>query len=239
MADAANPIPEHIAIIMDGNGRWANEQGLPRKEGHKAGAESVDATLKACGDLGVRYLTLYAFSSENWKRPKDEIDALMSLLVHFLKEKTRTMMENNIRLNVIGQIDKLPFASRTALKSTVELTKNNNSLDLIVALSYGSREEIVAATQSLMKKAKSGEIDPKDLDEETFSQHLFTANFPDPELLIRTSGELRLSNFLLWQISYSEIYITDTYWPEFRRPHLEKAIEHYQNRHRRFGGLTP
>lgn len=235
--DPEREIPRHIAIIMDGNGRWAKQRDLPRRDGHRAGAESVEEALKNCGDLGVEYLTLYAFSSENWKRPEHEVNALMGLLAHFLREKTPSLVEANVRLQVIGQIDKLPAASRRQLQKSIEKTSQNDGLTLVVALSYGSREEIVSATKALMQKAVAGEISPEDLDSEEFSRHLFTAGMPDPDLLIRTSGEFRISNFLLWQISYSEIYITDIYWPDFRREHLEAAIGEYQHRHRRYGGL--
>lgn len=235
--DPAKEVPRHIAIIMDGNGRWAAARGLPRRDGHRAGADSVEEVLRSCGDLGVGYLTLYAFSSENWKRPEPEINALMGLLAHFLREKTPTLMRNNIRLKVIGHLERLPARNRRQLAESIDLTAKNDGLTLVVALSYGSREEIVDAARSLMRKAKAGEIDPAALDVETFGRHLYTAGIPDPDLLIRTSGEFRISNFLLWQISYAEIVITDVLWPDFRRPHLETAIAEYQRRHRRFGGL--
>ncbi len=235
--DPESEIPQHIAIIMDGNGRWAKERGLPRREGHRAGADSVEDVLRTCDDLGVKYLTLYAFSSENWKRPKTEIKALMGLLTLFLKEKTATLQKNNIQLQVIGQTKKLPASSRKELKKSIESTAGNNGVVLILALNYGSREEIVEATQSLMEKSIAGEIDPSNLDAELFASHLDTAEYPDPDLLIRTSGEFRLSNFLLWQISYSEIFITKTFWPDFDRSRLEEAIAEYQQRHRRYGGL--
>lgn len=235
--DPAREIPRHIAIIMDGNGRWAGARNLPRREGHRAGAESVEAVLRACGDIGVGYLTLYAFSSENWKRPESEIDALMGLLAHFLKEKTPTLMRNNVRLKVIGHLERLPERNRRQLRESVALTAANDGLTLVVALSYGSREEIVDAARALMRKAQEGELDPDRLDVETFSRHLYTADIPDPDLLVRTSGECRVSNFLLWQISYAEIVISEVLWPDFRREHLEAAIGEYQRRHRRFGGL--
>jgi len=235
--DPEKEIPRHIAIIMDGNGRWAAARNLPRREGHRAGAASVEECLKACGDLGVKYLTLYAFSSENWKRPEPEVTALMALLAHFLKEKTPSLMKNNIRLQVIGHFARLPQRNQKQLRDTIEKTKNNDGLTLVVALSYGSREEIVDAARRLMEEAKAGSIDPADLDPETFSRYLYTADIPDPDLLIRTSGECRVSNFLLWQISYAEIVITETLWPDFRKEHLEDAIAEYQRRHRRFGGL--
>lgn len=235
--DPEKEIPRHIAIIMDGNGRWAAGRGLPRREGHRAGAGSVEEVLRACGDLGVKYLTLYAFSSENWKRPESEVNALMGLLAQFLREKTPSLMRNNIRLRVIGHLERLPARNRRQLADSIGQTAKNDGLTLVVALSYGSREEIVDAARALMRKAQAGGIDPAELDVETFGNHLYTAGLPDPDLLIRTSGECRVSNFLLWQISYAEIVITDVFWPDFRRPHLEAAIAEYQRRHRRFGGL--
>ena len=235
--DPDKEIPRHIAIIMDGNGRWAKERDLPRREGHYAGAESVEVALETCGEIGVDYLTLYAFSSENWKRPEAEVKALMGLLAHFLKEKTPSLIKNNIRLQVIGQIDKLPKSNQKSLQKSIEATAGNNGLTLVVALSYGSREEILEATRSLMEKAKSGEMDPAELNVESFAAHLNTADFPDPDLLIRTSGEYRISNFLLWQISYAESFITKTFWPDFRRQNLLDAVGEYQQRQRRFGGV--
>ena len=235
--DPDKEIPRHIAIIMDGNGRWAKERDLPRREGHHAGAESVEIALETCGEIGVDYLTLYAFSSENWKRPEAEVKALMGLLAHFLKEKTPSLIENNIRLQVIGQIDKLPKSNQKSLQKSIEATDGNNGLTLVVALSYGSREEILEATRSLMEKAQSREMDPAELNAESFAAHLNTADFPDPDLLIRTSGEYRISNFLLWQISYAEIFITKTFWPDFRRQNLLDAVGEYQQRQRRFGGV--
>tara|TARA_R110002096_G_scaffold40688_21_gene110402 strand:+ start:3951 stop:4670 length:720 start_codon:yes stop_codon:yes gene_type:complete len=235
--DPDKEIPQHIAIIMDGNGRWAKEKGLPRREGHRAGAESVEEALETCGEIGVKYLTLYAFSSENWKRPQAEVKALMGLLAHFLKEKTPSLIKNNIRLQVIGQIDRLPASNRKALEKSIAATAGGDGLTLVVALSYGSREEIVAATRTLMEKAQSGEMAPEDLDAECFANHLSTRGIPDPDLLIRTSGEYRISNFLLWQISYAEIYITKTFWPDFRRDSMLEAVGEYQKRHRRYGGV--
>lgn len=235
--DPDKEIPRHIAIIMDGNGRWAKSRDLPRRDGHRAGAESVEECLKACGDIGVEYLTLYAFSSENWKRPEAEVSALMGLLALFLREKLPLLMENGIRLKVIGEIDRLPDSNRKALLKTMEKTSGNDRLVLSVALSYGSREEIVRATKKLMVEAKEGKVSPEEVNPDMFANYLDTAGTPDPDLLIRTSGEFRISNFLLWQISYSEIHITDVFWPDFRRPNLEAAIADYQRRHRRYGGL--
>ncbi|MBP6603737.1 MAG: di-trans,poly-cis-decaprenylcistransferase, partial [Verrucomicrobiales bacterium] len=205
--DPEKAIPQHIAIIMDGNGRWAKARSLPRRDGHRAGADSVEECLKACGDLGVQYLTLYAFSSENWKRPEAEVTALMGLLAHFLKEKTPSLMKNNIRLQVIGQLERLPKRNQKQLHESIAKTAANNGLTLIVALSYGSREEIVEAARKLMEEAKAGTLQPSDLTNEIFANHLYTAGTPDPDLLIRTSGECRVSNFLLWQISYAEMVI--------------------------------
>ena len=222
---------------MDGKGRWAKARNLPRRDGHRAGADSVEECLKSCGDLGVKYLTLYAFSSENWKRPEAEVTALMGLLAHFLKEKTPSLMKNNIRLQVIGHLARLPQKNQKQLRDTIAKTADNNGLTLVVALSYGSREEIVDAAKILMEEARAGTMNPADLNTAIFSNYLYTAGMPDPDLLIRTSGECRVSNFLLWQISYAEIVITETLWPDFRREHLEAAITEYQRRHRRFGGL--
>lgn len=235
--DPEKEIPQHIAIIMDGNGRWAAARNLPRRDGHRAGAEAVEECLEACGELGVKYLTLYAFSSENWKRPEAEVTALMALLAHFLKEKTPSLMRNNIRLQVIGHLARLPERNQKQLRESIAKTANNDGLTLVVALSYGAREEIVDAAKRLMEEAKAGTIKPDELDAETFSRYLYTAAIPDPDLLIRTSGECRVSNFLLWQISYAEIVITETLWPDFRKPHLGDAIAEYQRRHRRFGGV--
>ncbi|MDF1812833.1 MAG: isoprenyl transferase [Verrucomicrobiales bacterium] len=237
MIDPALPVPEHIAVIMDGNGRWAKSRGKARNEGHREGAKSVEAIIESCGAIGVKYLTLYAFSSENWKRPRSEVDGLMGLLTHFLKLKTSSLIENNVRLKVIGAVEMLPESSLSQLNKTIEATAENDGLTLYVALSYGSREEIVKAVRTLMQKSADGEITPDELTVENFGDYLYTADCPDPDLLIRTSGEFRISNFLLWQISYSEIYITDVYWPDFRRSHLEEAIADYQRRHRRYGGL--
>lgn len=236
--DPQLPIPQHIAVIMDGNGRWAKSRGKIRNEGHREGAKSVEAILEAGVELGVKYLTLYAFSSENWKRPQDEVEGLMGLLTHFLKLKTDKLIRNNIRFQVIGAIEKLPKSSRKQLDKTIAATAHCEGMTVYVALSYGSREEIVTAAQTLMEKAASGEMKAEELSVENFGNYLYTADCPDPDLLVRTSGEFRISNFLLWQISYAEIYITDVLWPDFRKPDLEAAIADYQKRHRRYGGLT-
>lgn len=230
-------IPRHIAIIMDGNGRWAKERGLPRRDGHRAGADSVGVVVEACQEHKVEFLTLYAFSSENWNRPKAEIKALMTLLERFLKEKTPEMNERNVRLQAIGRLNDLPDKCLKQLHTSIETTKNNSGLTLILALSYGGREEIIDGIKSLFHHVQEGHLDIGMLDPSVFSKHLYTRYYPDPDLLIRTSGEMRLSNFLLWQISYTEMYITKTLWPDFRKDELLNAIEDYSKRHRRFGSL--
>ncbi|MCW1914684.1 isoprenyl transferase [Luteolibacter sp. GHJ8] len=230
-------IPRHIAIIMDGNGRWAKERGLPRREGHRAGAESVRECVEACKQLGVEYLTLYAFSSENWNRPAAEVTALMALLEKFLEEKSSELMKQNVRLKAIGHLDRLPDRTRRKLDKAIERTSGNTSLTLVLALSYGAREEIVEAARSLAADAVAGKIDPAKIDNASFAARLYTAEIPDPDLLVRTSGELRVSNFLLWQISYAEIVIFKKFWPDFRQEDLREAAQEYARRHRRFGGL--
>ena len=229
-----NPL-QHIAIIMDGNGRWAKHRGLPRVEGHKAGAESVRAIAQACIERQIPYLTLYAFSSENWKRPRHEVDALMTLLERFLKTKQKEFHHQGIRIHAIGRLDRLPPKTRKALEDTIESTKNNTKLNLVLSLSYGGREEIVDATRDIAMKVAAGKISIQEVDNELFANHLYTADIPDPDLLIRTSGEMRLSNFLLWQLSYSEMYVTKVNWPDFKEEELAKAIDSYMQRHRRYG----
>lgn len=230
-------IPQHVAIIMDGNGRWAREKGLPRREGHRAGAESVREVVEVCKKLGVSFLTLYAFSSENWKRPKSEIRALMALLKEFLRVKTPEMKSQGVRLHAIGRLEDLPSDCQRELYSAIDQTSSNSDLDLILALSYGSREEIVDAARQLASEAANGILNPEDIDSDLMSQKLYTKNIPDPDLLIRTSGERRLSNFLLWQISYAEIVISEKFWPDFREPDLKAAIAEYGERNRRFGSI--
>jgi undecaprenyl diphosphate synthase len=230
-------IPKHIAIIMDGNGRWAKMHGLPRAQGHRAGAESVREAIDACKELGVEYLTLYAFSSENWNRPEAEVAGLMLLLEKFLTSKLDDLMKQNVRLHAIGQLDRLPASTRAILNDVIEKTNNNSSLTLSLALSYGSREEITSATKKIAEKIRDGLLLPDQITNEIFSQHLYTAEMPDPDLLIRTSGEMRVSNFLLWQISYAEIVIFDKFWPEFRQGDVFAAVAEYQKRHRRYGGV--
>jgi len=235
--DDLKNIPRHIAIIMDGNGRWAKERSLPRTEGHRRGADTVRAITEACGELGVEYLTLYAFSSENWKRPKREVEALMKLLEQFLRTKTPEMMEQNVRLQAIGRLHDLPQSCQQQLHRSIEQTSQNTGLTLILALSYGGREEIIDGVKSLIDSVEKGHLDKGMIDTEVFSKHLYTRYYPDPDLLIRTSGEMRLSNFLLWQLSYTEFYITDTLWPDFGKADLVKAIGSYAKRHRRFGAV--
>ncbi len=228
-------IPRHVAIIMDGNGRWAKQRGLPRIEGHRAGAESVRAIVRASGELGIEYLTLYAFSIENWNRPKVEVSALMHLLEFYLQQEIPELNKNNVRLAAIGRIHELPGSAQKQLAKSIEALSKNTGLTLVLSLSYGGRAEIVDAVRAIAREMKDGRLDVADIDEKVISQHLYTRAIPDPDLLIRTSGEMRVSNFLLWQISYAEIYVTETLWPEFRKPELVKALEDYGKRHRRFG----
>ncbi|MEP4076776.1 isoprenyl transferase [Haloferula sp.] len=236
MSDPSNH-PRHVAIIMDGNGRWAKERGLPRLEGHRAGAESVRECVEACKQLNIEYLTLYAFSSENWNRPPAEITALMTLLDRFLDQKADEMMQQDVRLQAIGHLERLPDKTRSKLSKAIERTKDNKSLTLVLALSYGSREEITEAARSLVKDAAEGRISPDDVTKELFASRLYTNDIPDPDLMIRTSGEMRVSNFLLWQISYAELVIFKKFWPDFGQADLFEAVEEYSRRHRRFGGL--
>jgi undecaprenyl diphosphate synthase len=236
-AEAKASLPRHVAVIMDGNGRWAKQRGLPRIEGHRQGAESARTIIRTAGELGVKYLTLYAFSAENWNRPKDEVDALMKYLIHYLKTETPELNKNNVRLEVIGQIYRLPENVQEPLKKSIQTLSKNSGLTLVMALSYGSRIEIVDAVRRIAEKARDGKLEPDDINEEVISQHLWTRNIPDPDLLIRTSGEMRVSNFLLWQISYAELVITPTLWPDFRKPQFFAALEEYARRHRRFGGI--
>ena len=236
-ADGRENAPRHVAIIMDGNGRWARKRHLPRVEGHRKGAESAKTIIRAAGELGVEFLTLYAFSTENWNRPKSEVNTLMRYLVHYLKQETPDLDRNNVRLEAIGQIDRLPANVQTQLETSRRLLSRNTGLTLILALSYSGRSELVEAVQRIARKVGRGELTPEQITEQTISEHLYTHRWPDPDLLIRTSGEMRVSNFLLWQISYTEFVVTDTLWPEFRRPQLEAALEEYARRHRRYGGL--
>jgi undecaprenyl diphosphate synthase len=238
MKQAIKNIPRHVAIIMDGNGRWARERGLPRIEGHRRGAESVRQVVRACGELGIDYLTLYAFSIENWNRPKTEVSALMRLLEFYLKQEISELNKNNVRLTAIGRIHELPQTAQRQLQQSIDVLRKNTGLTLVLALSYGARAEIVDAMRSIVREVKAGQLDVADVDEKLISRHLYTRGIPDPDLLIRTSGEMRVSNFLLWQISYAEMYVTDTLWPDFRKAELIKALDDYSKRHRRFGRVN-
>lgn len=228
-------LPAHVAIIMDGNGRWAAQRHLPRVEGHRAGAESVRDTVETAARLGLRALTLYAFSVENWKRPIAEVSTLMVLLKRYLRSELNTLLKNDIRFGVIGRIEELAPDIREELTNAIDRTAGNGGMQFNIALNYGGRAEIVDAA----RRAMIAGLDPNDLDEAVFSRLLYTAGQPDPDLLIRTSGEMRVSNFLLWQIAYAEIYVTETLWPDFRRSHLLEAVLAYQKRERRYGGITP
>jgi undecaprenyl diphosphate synthase len=228
-------VPTHVAVIMDGNGRWAKKRHLPRVEGHRNGVESVRAIVRAAGEVGVKYLTLYAFSVENWNRPKDEVDTLMKYLAKFLKDEIGELNKSNVRLDSIGQIHRLPEFVQEQLKKTKAALAKNNGLTLILALSYGGRTELVEAMRGIGQKIKDGELEPAEVNESVISENLYTRHYPDPDLLIRTSGEMRISNFLLWQISYAELVVTPTLWPDFRKPQFFEALEEYTLRHRRFG----
>ena len=230
-----NRIPKHIAVIMDGNGRWAQQKGEMRIFGHTNGVNSVREALTAAGEIGVEYLTLYAFSTENWNRPKEEIAALMDLLVQSIYNEVDELNKKGVRLRTIGDVDILPSSCQTALKDAIERTKNNNRVTLILALSYSSRWEISKAVQKMANQVIKGKLNPDAINEELISSYLSTADYPDPELLIRTSGENRVSNFLMWQMAYTELYFTETLWPDFKKEHFYKAIQDYQSRERRFG----
>lgn len=228
-------LPEHIAIIMDGNGRWAKEKGQDRLFGHYHGVESVRDVVEGCAELGVKYLTLYAFSTENWHRPENEVTGLMELLVQTIKKETETLNKNNIRLHVIGDLRKMPRNAIDELNESISNTSGNTGLNLVMALSYSSRWEILNAVQLLAEDVKCAKIDPGNITPDTFQHYLCTADYPDPELMIRTSGEYRISNFLLYQLAYAELYFTDVLWPDFRKENLYAAILDYQSRERRFG----
>ncbi len=232
------PVPRHIAIIMDGNGRWAQQRGWPRIKGHEAGAESVQAVVRACRDAGVEYLTLYAFSVENWRRPREEISGLMRLLEHFLDRNEDELHENEIRLRVIGRLADLPKLIQRRLAKTSAATADYHRGNLILALSYGGRAELVDAMRGIAGKVAAGELKPDAIDEATVAAHLYAPDVPDPDLMVRTSGELRLSNFLLWQLSYAEWYVTDVLWPDFREADLHAAIDAYGRRKRRYGAVS-
>jgi undecaprenyl diphosphate synthase len=228
-------LPNHVAIIMDGNGRWAKQQGKPRVFGHKNGVNSVRKTIEAIGEIGIPFLTLYAFSTENWSRPKYEVKTLMSLLVSSLKNELKTLQKNNIKLNTIGNLENLPLKAQKELALVIEKTKKNSALTLTLALNYGAREEIVNVIKNISKKVVNKQLSLEEIDEKIINNHLYTFSLPDVDLMIRTSGEKRISNFLLWQIAYAELYFTDTLWPDFKEEHLFTAIIDYQFRERRFG----
>jgi len=229
-------LPQHVAVIMDGNGRWAKKRNLPREEGHRAGSKAVKEIVETCPRLGIKYLTLYAFSKENWKRPRKEVMTLWGLLADYLRKESNVLVENEFRLNVIGQIEQIPRKTRKELIKVVNLTKNFNKFTINLALNYSGRAEIIDAVKKIVH---TDGVDKENLDEELFSQYLYTSGVPDPDLLIRTSGELRISNFLLWQIAYSEIWVTPVLWPDFNRRHMLEAILDYQERERRFGDIKP
>lgn len=228
-------LPKHISIIMDGNGRWAKQKGFLRAFGHEEGTKAVRDVVEGSAELGIEFLTLYAFSTENWNRPKREVDTLMRLLVTSLKKEIKTLMENNIKLKAIGNLDSLPKKAQRELQEVMSKTENNERMTLTLALSYGSREEMMHMVRDISEKVKNNEISPEAIDESIINQHLYTRNLPDVDLLIRTSGEQRISNFLLWQIAYAELYFTPILWPDFRREDLYEAIYNYQTRERRFG----
>lgn len=231
-------IPAHIAIIMDGNGRWAKQRSLPRFAGHREGINSVREITRICGEIGIRHLTLYTFSTENWARPKAEVSALMQLLLTSIRKEIKNLHENNVRLTTIGAFQDLPKSARKGIEEGIEITKNNTGLNLNLALSYGSRQEIIQAIKHIAEMVDSGKLKIDDIDQEHFEKLLYTNNMPDPDLLIRTGGEFRVSNFLLWQIAYAEIFVTNTYWPAFREKELLEAIVEFQSRERRFGKVA-
>ncbi len=231
-------IPRHVAIIMDGNGRWAKRRGLPRVAGHRAGINSVREVIAACGEIGVEVLTLYTFSKENWQRPEEEVTALMRLLLMTIKKEVYELNKNNVKLSIMGELDDLPAVTRQSLLDSIEILKHNTGLTLNLALSYSSRREIISAVNSICQDVLNQKLQPGKIDEAVFSKYLYTSTFPDPDLLIRTSGELRISNFLLWQIAYAELYISDILWPDFGKGEFFQAIQAYQLRDRRFGKVS-
>jgi len=231
----ATQLPAHVAIIMDGNGRWAKKRLLNRVKGHERGSDTVRTVVRTCRELGIRYLTLYAFSTENWQRPKTEIEALMTLLKRFLKSERSEMLENDIRLRSIGQVNRLPTGVRESLEETMAVTQGNRGMDLILALSYGGRAEIVDMVKAVADKVRQGQIDLQAINDAMIADHLYTREIPDPDILIRTSGEMRISNFLLWQIAYAEIFITPTLWPDFSKDELMQILKDFQGRERRYG----
>lgn len=234
-AAAQMPVPRHVAIIMDGNGRWAENRGLERSAGHVRGVDSVRNITRAASDMGIGWLTLYAFSTENWNRPQYEVDMLMHLMAKAIENETPEMLRNNVRLTVIGDMESLPDETRACLQRCIDATAHDTGLNMVLAISYSARWEITRAARMLADEAARGLISPADIDDEAISSRLSTAGMPDPDLLIRTGGEMRLSNFLLWQMAYGELYVTDTYWPDFDKAELEKAIKEYNGRQRRFG----
>ncbi|MEW6423622.1 MAG: isoprenyl transferase [Bacillota bacterium] len=231
-------LPLHIAIIMDGNGRWAQRRGLPRTFGHRAGVESLREIVKLCVELGIKYLTVYAFSTENWKRPREEVNTLMNLLIEYLQKEIEELAAQDIRINPIGKLEDLPPSARQAVRVASERTREKKGLTLNVALNYGSRSELVDAVRAVAEKVRQGQLAPGEIDEKIIAEHLYTAGQPDPDLLIRPSGDYRVSNFLLWQLAYTEFWLTPVLWPDFRRIHLLQAIVDFQSRERRFGGLV-
>lgn len=235
--DKNKPLPQHIAIIMDGNGRWATSRGLVRLAGHRAGVKNLREILETIKELGIRYLTVFAFSTENWKRPNEEVNGLMSLLIEFMDKELDYLHEEGVKINAIGKLAELPKDVTSTLEHAMEKTKDNTVSTFNIALNYGARQEILEATKKISKLCLENKLTLEQIDEALFSKNLYTANQPDPDFLIRTSGELRISNFLLWQIAYAEIWVTPIYWPDFRREHLIEGIKIYQERNRRFGGL--
>ena len=232
-----NQIPKHIAIVMDGNGRWAQSRGLPRLAGHNAGMKSLKKIVEASSEMGLEYLTVYAFSTENWKRPADEVTGIFKILVFYIEKELKELHANNVKVNIIGDFKKLPKEAVDQLARSLETTRENTGMVFNIALNYGSRDEIMSAVKALVQNSKDGTLDPEALSEADFENYLYTKDIPDPDLIIRTSGEMRLSNFLLWQSAYSELYFTDIYWPDFKKSDLEKAIIECQNRKRRYGGV--
>ncbi len=231
-------IPVHIAIVMDGNGRWAKKRLLPRIAGHREGINSVRKVTRICGEIGIKHLTLYTFSKENWNRPRKEVSAIMQLLLSTIRAEVANLHKNNVRLSVIGQINDLTADARQGMLEGVELTRNNTGLNLNLALSYGSRQEITTALRTLIDKVLAGELEPDAIDEKMISKHLYTSHMPDPDLLIRTGGDFRISNFLLWQMAYTEVFVTPVFWPDFRERELLEALSEYQKRERRFGMVS-
>ncbi|NLW24724.1 MAG: isoprenyl transferase [Clostridia bacterium] len=234
----AKPLPQHIAIIMDGNGRWAQKKGLPRAAGHRAGVEALKRIVEFCGEINIPYLTVYAFSTENWKRPQEEIDTLMNLMVEYIQKEINILVKKGVRVNPIGNLEELPSFTYEYILKAATSTKNNDKLILNVALNYGGRREITRAVQNIARLVQSGEISLKQINEQLIAEHLYTKGQPDPDLMIRPSGEMRLSNFLLWQVAYTELWVTDIMWPDFKPEHLVEAIYEYQRRNRRYGGLN-